>query len=149
MRRRDYIRAKGGIGERERDKIERSTEGNYQRESRERDQEWASRVSSAREKPLPRAAFHPICASTPQERGFFSNTAKKINRHAIASLKSGQLAGLLVSSVNLALEDLAAVKREAIRSGLGLAPTVAASTQPMAFLDAEVRITLEPSQKRL
>jgi hypothetical protein len=73
-----------------------------------------------------------------QERGFFSNTAKKINRHAIASLKSGQLAGILVSSVNLALEDLAAVKLEAIRSGLGLAPNVAASTKPMAFLDAEV-----------
>jgi hypothetical protein len=84
-----------------------------------------------------RACFFNARAST-QERGFFSNTAKKINRHAIASLKSGQLAGILVSSVNLALEDLAAVKLEAIRSGLGLAPNVAASTKPMAFLDAEV-----------
>ena len=80
-----------------------------------------------------------ICAHHHQERGFFSNTAKKINRHAIASLKSGKLAGILVSSVNLALEDLASVKNEAIRSGLGLTPNVAESTKCMAFLDAEVR----------
>mmetsp|Transcript_17576 Transcript_17576/g.20725 ORF Transcript_17576/g.20725 Transcript_17576/m.20725 type:complete len:1088 (-) Transcript_17576:221-3484(-) len=68
------------------------------------------------------------------ERSFFGNTAKKINRHAIASLKSGQLAGILVSSVNLALDDLATVKNEAIAAGLG--SSFVPSGSVCAFLDA-------------
>jgi chromosome segregation ATPase len=68
------------------------------------------------------------------ERSFFGNTAKKINRHAIASLKSGQLAGILVSSVNLALDDLANVKSEAIAAGLG--SSFVPSGSVCSFLDA-------------
>ena len=71
-----------------------------------------------------------------QERGFFANTAKKINRHAIASLKSGQLAGILVSSVSLALEDLAAVKMEAVSSALGGGGSALGKTRALGFLDA-------------
>ena len=60
-----------------------------------------------------------------QDRSHMANAARKINRHATSSLKSGQLAGILVSSVSLALEDLAAVKQEAVSAGLGVGPTIA------------------------
>ena len=58
-----------------------------------------------------------------QDRSHMANAARKINRHAVGSLKSGQLAGILVSSVSLALKDLPAVKKEAVSTGLSLGAT--------------------------
>ena len=40
--------------------------------------------------------------------------------------------------MNLALEDLASVKHEAVRSGLGIAVDPASAAAPMGFLDAPV-----------